>query len=69
MFCIGMAVLCLLCCLFFVGFMASYKKRRYQNDNDKFTLNIDIPTGIIMLSFPMVTYIFFFKYLKKKVNL
>ena len=69
LFCIGMAVLCLICCLYFVGFMSSYKKRRFQNNNNKFNLNIDITTGIIMLSFPIATYIFFFKYLKKKVNL
>ena len=69
MFCVGMAVLCLICCLFFVGFMASYKKRRFENNNNKFALNIDISTGLIMLSFPVITYLFFFKFLKKKVNL
>ena len=68
MFCLGMAVLSLICSLFFVGFMYSYKKRRMRDDKNKFKLKLDIVSGGLMFLFPVAVYLYFFKYLNNKLS-
>ena len=64
LFVIGMFFMFLTFSLYFVGFMYSYKKKRIRNHTDIKINNSDL---LLWLSLPLITYLFFFRFLNKKL--
>lgn len=64
LFIFGMFFMFLIFSLYFVGCMYSYKKKRIRNDTDIYINNSDL---LLWLSLPLITYLFFFRFLNNKL--
>jgi len=64
LFIIGMFFMFIIFSIYFVGLIYSYKKRRIRRDTN---ININNSDILLWLSVPLFTYLFFFKFLNKKL--